>query len=204
MTKSTLSIEFIETEQLTNRQKDAVARLRLAAYPPEPLPRRLYLWALRRFRDAFYPSEYLLKLPGRRYKWAPPQWSVLITDGDELATRLGMVVREINSNGKSKRIGGFCAAMTHPAKRRKGLLRLAMQEATRRFHDELNVSFGLLFCRPPLVPLYERLMWKLFQGIVLADQPEGKVDFTSKGPMVLDILEQAPLQGTLDLNGLPW
>ena len=38
-------------------------------------------------------------------------------------------------------------------------------------------------------------------GKVFVDQPEGKIEFTVNGAMVLDIREQAPLSGTLELNG---
>ena len=47
-------------------------------------------------------------------------------------------------------------------------------------------------------------MWKPFEGKVYVEQPQGKVEFSANGPMVLNVKEQAPLKGELDLNGLPW
>jgi len=113
-------------------------------------------------------------------------------------------VREIISNGEAKTIGGVGGVMTHPARQGQGLASQAMKETARLFDDELNVSFALLFCRPHLVEFYKRLKWKPFQGQLFVDQPQGRIEFSANGPMVLDVKEQAPVNGALDLNGLPW
>lgn len=55
-----------------------------------------------------------------------------------------------------------------------------------------------------LVEFYKRLNWKPFEGQVFVEQPQGKVEFSANGAMVLDVREQASTQGILDLNGLPW
>jgi hypothetical protein len=94
--------------------------------------------------------------------------------------------------------------MTHPARQGQGLASQAMKETARLFDAELNVAFALLFCRPHLVEYYRRLEWKPFQGSVFVDQPDGRTEFSANGAMVLDVKEHAPLNGSLDLNGLPW
>jgi len=94
--------------------------------------------------------------------------------------------------------------MTHPAKQGKGYASQAMREASRLFDEELKVAYALLFCRPHLVEFYKRLFWKPFQGQVFVEQPNGKVEFSVNGAMVLDVKERAPLNGSLDLHGLPW
>jgi len=55
-----------------------------------------------------------------------------------------------------------------------------------------------------LIPFYSSLGWQSFMGKVFVDQPGGKLEFTVNGAMVLDVKEPAPLDGVLDLNGLPW
>jgi aminoglycoside 2'-N-acetyltransferase I len=55
-----------------------------------------------------------------------------------------------------------------------------------------------------LVPFYGKLGWKPFEGKVFVEQPDGKIEFSVNGAMLLDVKEQAPLDGVLDLNGLPW
>jgi len=177
-----VSIEFVATENFSARQQKALEQLRAAVYPPE----------------------VLATLPGRFFTWASPQWSVLLWEGEELLSRVGLLVRDAFHNNAPKRIGGIGGVVTHPAKQGQGLASQALREASRLFDAELNVSYALLFCRPHLVEFYKRLTWKPFEGKVFVEQPEGKVEFSANGAMVLDVKEQAPLDGVMDLNGLPW
>ena len=177
-----MKIEFVATEELSDIQKAALAKLRGAVYPPE----------------------VIATLPGRFFSWAPPQWSVFLWEGDELVSRVGMLVRRMVSNGEEKAIGGIGGVMTHPSREGKGFASQSMREASQRFEADLKVSYALLFCRPHLVEFYKRLVWKPFTGKILVEQPDGKVEFSVNGPMVLDVNEPAPLSGTLDINGLPW
>lgn len=177
-----MNIEFIETEKFSDIQKSALQNLRAVVYPPEVIE----------------------TLPARFFSWASPQWSVLLWEQEELVARVGLVTREIQHNDSIKKIGGIGGVMTHPAKQGRGLASKGMKEAFKHFETELNVSFALLFCRPHLVDFYKRLSWKPFQGKVFVDQPQGKIEFTVNGAMVLNVKEQAPLNGALDLNGLPW
>lgn len=177
-----MKIEFVASEQLSEKLKESLKQLRSAVYPPE----------------------VLVKLPGIAFTWASPQWSVLLWDQDELVAKVGLLVREIISNGETKTIGGIGGVMTHPAKQGQGFASQAMREASRLFDEELNVSFALLFCLPHLVEFYKRLIWKPFQGTVFVEQPQGRIEFSANGAMVFDVKEQAPLKGSIDLNGLPW
>ena len=177
-----MKIEFAENDKLSDEQNKGLDRLYEAVYPPE----------------------VIATLPGRFFTWASPQWSILLWDGDELVSRVGLVVREIISNGEAKTISGIGGVMTHPEKQGKGYASRAMREAAKIFDTDLNVAFALLFCRPHLVEFYKRLEWKSFQGKVFVEQPEGKVEFSVNGAMVLDVKEEAPLSGSLDLNGLLW
>ena len=113
-------------------------------------------------------------------------------------------MREVISNDMTKAIGGIGGVMTHPNKQGKGYASTAMREAAKSFDEKLGVAFALLFCRPHLVEFYKRLQWKSFQGLIFVEQPQGKLEFSANGAMVLDVQEQAPEKGTVDLNGLPW
>jgi GNAT superfamily N-acetyltransferase len=177
-----MKIEFVSTEELSDNQKAAIAKLRGTVYPPE----------------------VIATLPDRFFSWAAPQWSVFLWEDDEIISRVGMFVRRIVSNGEEKTIGGVGGVMTHPSREGKGYASQAMREASRRFEADLKVSYALLFCHPHLVAFYKRLGWKPFEGKLLVEQPGGKVEFSVHGPMVLDIKEPAPFGGSLDLNGLPW
>src|SRR5512142_528161 len=176
-----MKIEFVPTDSLSDLQLESFKQLRAAVYPPE----------------------VLATLPGTQFVWAPPQWSILVWDQDELVSRVGLLTREVLSNGTTKLIGGVGGVMTHPERQGKGYASYAMREATKIFDSELNVAFALLFCRPHLVVFYERFQWKVFDGQVFVEQPQGKIEFSANGAMVLNVREKAPLNGILDLNGLP-
>jgi len=177
-----MKLEFVATDQLSDLQKNSIQKLRSAVYPPE----------------------VLATLPSMAFTWASPQWSVLVWDEAELVAKVGLLTREIISNGETKSIGAIGGVMTHPAKQGQGLASQAMREAARLFDEELKVAYALLFCLPHLVEFYKRLKWKLFQGTVFVEQPNSRVEFSANGAMVFDVKEQAPLIGSLDLNGLPW
>jgi hypothetical protein len=177
-----MDIEYESTDLLSDRQKNGIAGLRSAVYPPE----------------------VLATLPGKLFTWASPEWSVLLWDENELVSRVGLVVREVASNGETKTIGGIGGVMTHPEREGKGYASTAMREAAKLFDEKFGVDFALLFCRPHLVEFYKRLQWKPYLGQVFVEQPQGRFDFSASGPMVLDVIEHAPVNGTLDLNGLPW
>lgn len=176
-----MKTEFLEMGNLTEAQTEALHRLRAVVYPPE----------------------VLATLPGIAFSWASAQWSVFVWDEDELVARVGLIRREILDDGVAKTIGGIGGVMTHPHRQGQGLASLGMREAAKHF-ETMNVSYALLFCRPHLVEFYKRLNWKPFQGQVFVEQPQGKIEFSANGAMVLDVKEQAPTQGILDLNGLPW
>jgi len=177
-----MKVELVETGSFSTAQQKALDELRAAVYPPEVVE----------------------TLPGRLFRWAEPQWSVLLWDEGQLVTRVGLLQREIISNGTQKKIGGIGRVMTHPAKQRQGLAGQALDEAHMFFDTELGASYALLFCQLKLVRFYKRLGWKTFSGKVFVEQPAGKVDFSANGAMLMDVTEKAPKEGTLDLNGLPW
>jgi predicted GNAT family N-acyltransferase len=177
-----MNMEFTATEHLSNFQFENLKQLRAAVYPPE----------------------VLATLPGTQFEWAAPQWSLFVWDQHELVSRVGLITREIVSNGENKIIGGLGGVMTHPQKQGKGYASYAMHEAAKIFDSEFGVAFALLFCRPHLVKFYGGLGWKSFDGQVFVEQSQGKIEFSANGAMVIDVKETAPLQGILDLNGLPW
>jgi len=177
-----VKVEFAASDALTDRQKQSIQKLRAIVYPPE----------------------VLATLPSRHFTWSSMQWSVLVWDENELIAKASLLVRDGFHNDIPKRIGGIGGVMTHPAKQGQGLASKAMRDAAKRFDDELNVDYALLFCRPHLIPFYERLGWKSFEGQLFVEQPQGKIEFSANDAMVLDVREPAPLNGVLDLNGLPW
>jgi len=178
-----MKIEFAAADQLSAKQKESLKQLRATVYP----------------------AAVLATLIGKDITWASPQWSVLVWDEDELVSRVGLIVREVSSNGETKTIGGIGGVMTHPQRQSKGYASEAMREAVRHFDEEFKVAYALLFCGSRLIEYYKRLGWKPFEGSIYVEQPrKGRIEFSANNAMVLDVKEQAPLNGTLDLNGWPW
>jgi GNAT superfamily N-acetyltransferase len=177
-----MKLEFVAADQFTETQKES----------------------LRQLRATVYPAAVLATLVGKQVAWASPQWSILVWEDDELVSRVGLLRREINSNGEQKTIGGVGGVMTHPERQGKGHASEAMREAARIFHEEWQVAYALLFYGSRVVEFYKRLQWVPFEGQIFVEQPRGKIEFTVNQAMVLDVKESAPLTGVLDLNGLPW
>jgi RimJ/RimL family protein N-acetyltransferase len=113
-----MKIDFVATGKLSEIQKESLKQLRAAVYPPE----------------------VLATLPGRVFTWAAPQWSVFVWDQDELISRVGLITREIISNGEIKTIGGVGGVMTHPERQGKGYASQAMHAIAKIFDSELNVA----------------------------------------------------------------
>ena len=78
-----------------------------------------------------------------------------------------------------------------------------MSTAVQQIQHVHDVDFGLLFCEPRHVALYEKLGWHSFQGDVFVQQAQERVRFEVTGPYVFDF-KMAPRFGLLDLCGLPW
>ena len=177
-----MKIELVMTDQISEMQKESLKQLRLAVYP----------------------AAILTTMIGKQYVLAPPQWSILVWDEGELVSRVGLLTREIISNGEIKMIGGIGGVMTHPERQSKGIASDAMLEAARLFKEEFKVSYVLLFCTSRLVEFYKRLNWKPFQGIIYVEQLKGKTEYSVNKALVLDVWESAPVNGSLDLQGYPW
>ena len=177
-----MKIEFTATDQLSEIQKES----------------------LRQLRTAVYPTAILATTISKQFLLVSPQWSVLVWDEGELVSRVGLLTREIISNGETKTIGGISGVLIHPESQSKGHGTDAMLEAARLFKEEFKVAYALLFCSSRVIEFYKRLDWKLFQGSIFVEQPKGRVEFTGNNPMVLDVREPAPVEGSLDLKGYPW
>lgn len=160
---------------------------------------------LQELSAAVYTPDVIARLLPNTIAWAPRQWGVIGRDaGERVVTFVGIVARAADYNGDTVMIGGIGGVKTHPAARGKGFAADAIARAITFMADDLGVSFALLVCLPSLVPYYTSLGWRAFDGIMIADQPDGPAPFTLNLPMVHPILDPAPASGTINLCGLPW
>ena len=160
--------------------------------------------ALRDLKEAVYPPEEQGDWEGSSRDWAGPQWGVFVWgDTGELVSYTGVVRREGAVDGNPTTIGGVGGIATHPDHRGRGYAALGMGRALDKLVG-MDTDFALLVCRDELVPYYEGLGWRLFEGTVVDTQFGEPETFTFNRVMVGDLISTAPSDGTIDLMGPPW
>ncbi|MEM7117045.1 MAG: GNAT family N-acetyltransferase [Chloroflexota bacterium] len=160
--------------------------------------------ALARLSTAVYPPHLFKDRPKPPMQWAEKQWSLLIWEGKELVSLVGMLVREGTLNGRSLLMGGIGSVKTHPEARGRGYAGVGMEKAAVFLRDEQQVDISVLFCRQALFTYYQRFGWQPFAGDVFAEQLEGRTRFSFNETMVLSGQRVALQTGVLDLCGKPW
>lgn len=162
---------------LTAAQRDAVAALERAAFPPDP---------------------------ANSYTWQKPTWHVMVWLGEALVSYLGLCARTATVDGQPVRLGGVGSVMTDPVHRRQGYSSLALQEAAIFMRDDIGADFGLLVTGTDLIPFYGRLGWQPVDGPMTFSQPQGNTVVWHEVTMVLPLTGQPWPAGPIDLCGLPW
>lgn len=160
--------------------------------------------ALRALSAAVYPPEIAAKLPGRSIEWASAQWRVICwNELGQALSHVGVVMRNGQSDERPVKIGGVGGVMTYPSTRRRGLASSAISRAIQFFSGQ-NADFALLVCEPEMVPIYERMGWRLYRGELFVTQHGERCLFTFNLPMLHPVGTDGPTAGTIDLLGPPW
>ena len=136
-------------------------------------------------------------------QWSTDDWHVMVRVDGQVVSRLEIVERVGAVNGQPVKLGGIGGVATLPEYRRRGLAQAAMETAAWFIQDKLKVEFGLLVCSEKMIPYYGKLGWRVVEGPMVFDQPNGKVTFTDV-TMVLPCNAKEWPPGTIDLCGLPW
>jgi aminoglycoside 2'-N-acetyltransferase I len=150
-----------------------------------------------------YPPEVVAAIVWRDVTWAHATSRLLVREGGQLVSVVGLYPRQARHDGEQVLVGGIGGVMTHPEHRRRGFAGIAMHQARRLFAEQ-GVDFALLFCEPKNIPFYGALGWSIFPGQVIVEQPAGRAPFTLMTAMVLGLVRPAPATGVIDLCGLPW
>lgn len=178
-----MRVELKPRRDLSAAERQAIAALGAAVYPPETRDRR----------------------SSRRIAWTETDRIVPVADpGGSPVSMAGLLVRPARHDRKPVRIGGLGNVKTHPEARRQGYAEAALRESRRFLQEQDGLDFALLFCRAHNVPFYGKRGWQGFRGAVLVAQPQGAIRFTAYEVMCQDLERPAPKDGTLDLCGLPW
>jgi aminoglycoside 2'-N-acetyltransferase I len=160
--------------------------------------------SLRELKAAVYPPEREGEWEGASREWSRPEWGVFVRDdAGNLVSYTGVMRREGSVDGRDTTIGGVGGIATHPDHRGRGYAPLGMGRAL-DYLTTRDTDFALLVCREQLVPYYQGLGWRLFEGEV-RDTQFGKPEvFEFNRVMVGDLNRKAPLRGTIDLRGPAW
>ncbi|MYZ10949.1 GNAT family N-acetyltransferase [Streptomyces sp. SID2999] len=97
-----------------------------------------------------------------------------IRHGGRLVAHAGLVRLPVSIGDAETEVMGVGGVAVAPEARGQGLARLILTAALDHART-LGPRHALLFCRPPLVPLYQRLGWHPLDGDVRVEQPEDRV-----------------------------
>jgi aminoglycoside 2'-N-acetyltransferase I len=162
--------------------------------------------SLGELNSAVYPPDVVAAWPGRSIEWAARHWSIIVWNDDRTLAlaHAGVVDRNARLNQASVTIGGIGGVMTHPAFRKRGIAKAAINRCVEFFREKGEFDFALLVCKPDLIPFYERLGWQQFLGKLLVTQRGQTTEFTFNLPMIHSIRGQSEYEGVIDLQGPPW
>lgn len=149
-------------------------------------------------KEAVYPEP-----PSNQREWAPREWGVFVRSDGELVSYTGIVLRRGAVGDEPVTIGGIGGVATHPSHRGRGYAALGMGRAL-DFMLAQDADFALLVCRDELVPYYESLGWRLFEGTAINTQFGEREIFDFNRVMVGDLRSKSPREGTIDLRGPAW
>ncbi|MGW1974382.1 GNAT family N-acetyltransferase [Streptomyces sp. NPDC001889] len=106
--------------------------------------------------------------------WRPKDVHFGVRQGGRLVAHAGWAEVTMRVGDARLRLGGLGGVIVAPAFRGRGLARLVVAAAVEHTRDT-GADFGLLFCLPERVPVYERLGWRLLDDEVRVEQPGGPV-----------------------------
>lgn len=172
-----MRILFNSFDDLSDADRTELQTLATAVYPEPP---------------AFPPRE-----------WDPGQWCVRYwTDEGVLVSSLRVCIRTGYVGRKKLQIGGIGGVKTHPDHRSKGYAKTIVTEAVD--YLESVADFGLLVCKPELIPFYSLQGWEPFGGEFVVEQFGVQEVFEYNKVMLLDLQKPAPTKGKIVLPGPPW
>lgn len=157
-----------------------------------------------RLIGAVYPPEVLAEIIWRDVTSARASRRILVTQEGEVVAAAGLHWRDGRLDDVPVCIGGLGGVMTMPELRGNGMGTIAVKAAVKALSKGYQPVFGLLFCEAKNTGFYSRLGWTRFEGEVTVDQPAGRMLYRKMAAMTLPLGGQAPLDGVLDLCGLPW
>ncbi|MER5344772.1 GNAT family N-acetyltransferase [Streptomyces mirabilis] len=106
--------------------------------------------------------------------WLPKEDHFGIRQQGRLVAHAGLLRLPILIGEVGTQVVGVGGVAVAPDLRGRGLARLVVSAAVDHART-MGPQHGLLFCRPPLIPLYQRLGWQTLEQDVHVEQPGGPV-----------------------------
>ncbi|MDC0769913.1 GNAT family N-acetyltransferase [Streptomyces sp. HD] len=143
---------------------------------------------------------------GAGLTWLPKDEHFGIRHGDRLVAHAGLLRLPVaigNAETAETEVMGVGGVAVAPDLRGQGLARLVITAALDHART-MGPQHALLFCRPPLVPLYQHLGWHPLDTDVLVEQPESRVVTMPLRTMVTPLHDNAHWpSGSVRLFSLP-
>ncbi|MET8011408.1 GNAT family N-acetyltransferase [Streptomyces sp. NPDC005271] len=106
--------------------------------------------------------------------WLPKEDHFGVRLEGRLVAHTGLLRLPVSIGGARTEVVGVGGVAVAPDLRGRGLARLVMTAALDHART-MGPQHGILFCRLPLVSLYQRLGWRVVEGDVQVEQPDGVV-----------------------------
>ncbi|MGW6060430.1 GNAT family N-acetyltransferase [Streptomyces sp. NPDC055189] len=106
--------------------------------------------------------------------WLPKEEHFGVRHGDRLVAHVGLLRLPVSVGDAETEVVGVGGVAVAPDMQGQGLARLVLAAALDHART-MGPQHALLFCRPPLVPLYQRLGWHLLEKDVRVEQPGSRV-----------------------------
>jgi GNAT superfamily N-acetyltransferase len=134
-------------------------------------------------------------------EYAPFDYHVIAHVGSQRIGHVGIVDRIATVDGSEARAGLVGGVYTDPRLRNQGLGTRLMVRA-RDVMVDLDMEYGILMCLSSLVPFYERVGWKVFDGPLIFDRGWGPQTSPLR-VMVLSLKSADGPGGLINVNGFP-
>ncbi|MDX3534534.1 GNAT family N-acetyltransferase [Streptomyces sp. MB09-01] len=139
---------------------------------------------------------------GAGLTWLPKEEHFGVRQGDRLVAHAGLLRLPLSIGGVDTEVMGVGGVAVAPDVRGRGLARAVLTAALDHARTT-GLQHALLFCRPPLVPLYQRLGWRTLDQEVRVEQPGGTVTMPLRTMTVPLRADAHWLDGPVHLRSLP-
>ncbi|MEU7041697.1 GNAT family N-acetyltransferase [Streptomyces varsoviensis] len=147
---------------------------RYPMYGPTPAVTRLARYTGSEFDEIRGDVPDPFEVQGSGLVWRPTREHFGVRLGERLVAHAGYVPVPLAVGDGRMRAAGIGSVIVAPDQRGRGLARSVVAAAVEHGRGR-GLEYGLLFCRPDRVPVYERLGWRLLEGDVQIEQPGGPI-----------------------------